>query len=88
MVQSLLQHGYQAVYRPFGIDVLDWFSKSMLDEHDQPPPQPIQLAPDLRGWLGRQLRRFRRTELPRHDADRVDPPGHEPSCGSGNYGAE
>ncbi len=87
MVQSLLQHGYQAVYRPFGIDVLDWFSESTLDEHNQPPP-PIQLAPDLRGWLGRQLRRFRRTGLPRHAADLVDPHGHEPSCGSGSSGAE
>jgi len=88
MVQNLLQHGYQAVYRPFGIDVLGRSCEPTFDEPDQPPPEPIQLAPDVRGWLGRQLRRFRRTELPRPKADHVDPQGHEPSCGSGSFGAE
>ncbi len=98
MVQSLLQHGYQAVYRPFGIDVLAWFSAQTLDEPDHPPPEPLQPspapapapapAPDLPGWLGRQFRRFRRTAPPRPNADHVDLPGHEPSCGSSNFGAE
>ena len=96
MVRSLRQHGYQAVYRPFGIDVLAWFSAQTLDEPEHPPPEPIQPAPapapdpapDLPGWLGRQFRRFRRTAPPRPNADHVDLPGHEPSCGSSNFGAE
>jgi hypothetical protein len=88
MVRSLRQHGYQAVYRPFGIDVLAWFSAPTLDEPEQPPPAPIPLAPDPPGWWGRQFRRFRRTAPPRPNADRVAPPGHEPSCGSSNFGAE
>jgi hypothetical protein len=88
MVRSLRQHGYQAVYRPFGIDVLAWFSAQTLDEPDRSPLEPIQLAPDLPGWLGRQFRRFRRTAPPRPNADHVDRPGHEPSCGSSNFGAE
>jgi len=78
MVRSLLQYGYQAVYRPFGIDVLGWSCAPTLDEADQPPPpEPARPAPDLPGWLARQLRRFRRTELPRSNADRVDLPEHE-----------
>jgi hypothetical protein len=77
MVRSLLQHGYQAVYQPFGIDVLGWSCAPTLDEPDQPPPELIRLAPDLRGWLVRQLRRFRRIELPRSNANHADLPGHE-----------
>jgi hypothetical protein len=90
MVRSLHQHGYKAVYRPFGIDVLAWFSAPTLDESDQPPPEPIPLAPDPPGcgWLGRQFRWFRRTAPPRSNADHVDLPGHEPSCGSSNFEAE
>ncbi len=90
MVRNLCRHGYQAVYRPFGIDVLGWSCDEALDEPEPPPPEPIRLAPDLRGWLGRQLRRFRRTELPRPNADLVDlpEPEQEPSSGSSNFGAE
>ncbi len=88
MVRNLLQHGYQAVYRPFGIDVLDWSCDEALDEPEQPPAEPIRLAADLRGWLGRQLRRFSRTERPRPNADLVDLPEQEPSCDSSNSGAE
>jgi len=90
MVRSLREHGYQAVYRPFGIDVLAWFAAQTLDEPDRPPPEPIQPAPapDLPGWLGRQFRRFRRTAPPRPNADHVDRPGHEPSRGSSNFEAE
>ena len=89
MVRNLLEHGYQAVYRPFGVDVLDWVCEPMLDEPDQPPPPPsTPLAPELRGWLGRQLRRFRRSELSRPKADPGNPQGNEPACGSGNFGAE
>ncbi len=90
MVRNLLQHGYQAVYRPFGIDVLGWSSEPMLDEPNPPPPEPSRSAPDLRGWLGRQLRRFRRTELTRPSTNLVDLPEceHEPSVESSNSGGE
>ena len=94
MVQSLRHHGYQAVYRPFGIDLLAWFSVQPSEEPDQPPPQPpppqepALLAPALRGWLDRRLKRFRRSAPPRLNADHVDLPGIEPSRGNSNFGAE
>ncbi len=88
MVRNLLQYGYQAVYRPFGIDVLSWSCEEVLDEPERPPPEPIPPATDLRGWLERKLRRLRRTEQPRPDPDRADPHRHEPPFGSGSFGAE
>jgi hypothetical protein len=57
MVLRLRQHGYQAVYRPFGIDVLAWFSAQPIAEPNQPPPpDPARLAPALRRWLDRRLK--------------------------------
>jgi hypothetical protein len=86
MVRSLRESGYQAVYRPFGIDVLEWFCAQSPDEPDPlPEARPARLSPTLPGWLGRRLRRFRRAApQPRPHADQGDAPGEEPSCGSSN----
>ncbi len=93
MVQCLRQHGYEAVYRPFGIDVLAWLVTESEELPDLPPPQPTPHAPDLPpatdqpGWLARQLLRLRRVK-PLSSTDRVDLPGNKPSSESGNLGSE
>ncbi len=85
MVQSLRRHGYQAVYRPFGIDVLTWFTSPPENEAGLPPPEriphpPAPTPPPARpGWLTRQLRWLRGVAPPEAHADPTDLPGDKPS---------
>jgi hypothetical protein len=64
MLQSLREHGYQAVYRPFGVDLFDWLAdeeaNEELDEGDSatsPPQSDSKTGPT--GWLRRLSRAFR-----------------------------
>ncbi len=45
MVQCLRRHGYHAVYRPFGIDALEWFSEEPDEFDDAEEPEPAESAP-------------------------------------------
>jgi hypothetical protein len=89
MVGSLRQLGYNAVYRPFGIDPIAWFAPQPFEEPcPQQQPMPARLAPALRGWLDRRLKRIRRAALRRSNAESSDPPLKDTSVESSNYGAE
>lgn len=57
MLISLRDRGYQAVYRPFGVDLYDWCDAEELDEIlDEGPCEPAP-APLTLTWIER-LRRF------------------------------
>ncbi|MGC8641142.1 MAG: cyclic-phosphate processing receiver domain-containing protein [Isosphaeraceae bacterium] len=61
MLTSLCEHGYQAVYRPFGVDLFDWYSEEELDDVlDEGPAEPAAPVQQV-SWterLGRMWRRF------------------------------
>jgi hypothetical protein len=64
MLQSLREQGYQAVYRPFGVDLFDWLTDKEPDEDASEggsadsPPQPDSKIGSM-GWLSRLSRAFR-----------------------------
>ncbi len=70
MVRMLRQHAYQAIYRPFGVDVLHRVSSDEDTTGDgaELPAGPTGAtgcappasAPGVRRWLGRWLLRYRR----------------------------
>jgi hypothetical protein len=69
MVSRLLQAGYRAVYRPFGIDVLQW---ELLDQNEGRPPARRRRLPE---WLNRMARRLRpRRHRPDHGPSSGEPP--------------
>jgi hypothetical protein len=89
MVGSLRQLGYNAVYRPFGIDPTDWFAPEPIEEPcPQQQPVPVRLALTLRGWLDRRLTRIRRAAQRRSNAENSGPPDKETSVESSNFGSE
>ena len=64
MVQSLRRHGYQAVYRPFGIDALEWFSEKPDENDDEVAARTGPITPGFKhsSRLG-PVRRFPRLRL-------------------------
>ena len=92
MIRCLHEHGYQAVYRPFGIDVLAWFSAQPIDEPAQPPPpepEPVPASPRpaqlVRPAVGTVPSLRARQRL---NADEVGLTRDEPPSGSSSFGAE
>jgi hypothetical protein len=88
MVRRLHESGYHAVYRPFGIDVLQWLSDREADEeHQSAPVQPAR--PDRPGWLRLLSRMLRRAALPQapHSAAGAAP-GGESACGRSSFVAD
>jgi hypothetical protein len=64
MLQLLRENGYQAVYRPFGVDLFDWLASEEPDEErdeDATEPSATQTTPreSWTDWLRRVGRVFR-----------------------------
>ena len=57
MLTSLREHGYHAVYRPFGVDLYEWYAEEELDDVlDEGPAEPS--APAQRVSWTERLRQF------------------------------
>jgi hypothetical protein len=64
MVSALRDRRYEAVYRPFGVDLLEWLPDDPFEEDTVEPdagePDPVPApSPRWRDWLDRLLRRLR-----------------------------
>ena len=67
MLQSLLDHGYQAVYRPFGVDLFDFLTE---DDADENAADDLLQAPPTRphgSWIERLRQLSRRFLTSRRD---------------------
>ena len=63
MVSSLCDSKYQAVYRPFGVDLIEWLPDDEPEETEEDAPErPVK--PSWSDWIGRLARRLRRGSRP------------------------
>ncbi|MFO0891324.1 MAG: cyclic-phosphate processing receiver domain-containing protein [Isosphaeraceae bacterium] len=74
MVQDLREAGYEAVYRPFGIDILQWLDEPEPVEDSPGPatPRPATAGPS---WLQQMRRLLSRVRSKRASVFRRRPPG-------------
>jgi hypothetical protein len=70
MVRSLREAGYEAVFRPFGMDLESWLTEEEVDEQAEPTgpdPPPHSASLLWLRWLHRLSKRLRRSGEPENE---------------------